>query len=513
METDDPKDGETGGNRKAMKRILTMVICLVMMFAAVSAIADDDIPLATKLQRQMQHDGNGVKGQLTITADADASEYPFINAFQNAEFRILRNAYGDLWHLVIYQAEMDETGKKEIRQFNKSEIYRGEQSLFFRSDFLPNEVFQLPEEISMILPEGMTKGENPSLNPVFLSLLNMNEVTSQKQDAAIEKYSKMLEKWIDGFQEIPEQIRNEDGSMLMKMSCIVPAEEVCREIAEIVTTAAADPEMDGYFSQIMTDEQKAVYLNPDLGYYYMEALAGSAITGDVRYTRMKTALGQTVSKELILPINPDITGYEILKIKNSGERSNWILQGEKGIIQLNLPENIEKILEGAEYQFSASYLRVSNDRNSEEANLAIRMEIKKTSEIRYDSEDEMNHEISTYSAVLRRDTSSLPEGVEDTDIDPYEDLSAELVLHYSGKKGPNASTRLEIGLKLKQGDLDLKADGHIKTAKAWPFVPFNTENALELEKLTEAEKAAAGIRLLKNADEVIERIAPVSADD
>ena len=105
METDDPKDGETGGNRKAMKRILTMVICLVMMFAAVSAIADDDIPLATKLQRQMQHDGNGVKGQLTITADADASEYPFINAFQNAEFRILRNAYGDLWHLVIYQAE------------------------------------------------------------------------------------------------------------------------------------------------------------------------------------------------------------------------------------------------------------------------------------------------------------------------------------------------------------------------------------------------------------------------
>ncbi len=512
MEADDQKDGETGGYRKAMKRILTMVLCLVMMFTAVSAFADE-MKLSTKLQRQMQHEGNGEKGKLVITGNADAAEHPFLNAVQNAQYSILRNAYGDQWHLVIYQAEMDEEGKKEIRQFNKSELYRGEESLFFRSDFLPNEVFHLPEEISMILPEGMAKGENPSLNSVFLSLISMNDASRQKQDAAIEKYSKMLEKWIDGFQEIPEQIRNEDGSILMKLTCVVPAEEVSKEIAELITTAAADPEMDGFFSQIMTDEQKAVYLNPNLGYYYMEALAGSAITGDIRYNRMKTALGQTVSKEMILPVNPDITGYEILKIKTSGEKTSWILQGKKGIIQLVLPEKSEKILEGAEYQFDTRYIRVSNDKDSEEANLAINMEIRKTSEIRYDSENERNHEIYTYSAVLRRDTSSLPEGVEDADIDPYEDLNAELVLHYSGKNGPNAATKLEIGLKLKQGELELKADGEIKTTATWPFVPFNTENAIELEKLSETEKAAAGIRLLKNAGDAIVRITPVSAGE
>ena len=45
----------------------------------------------------------------------------------------------------------------------------------------------------------------------------------------------------------------------------------------------------------------------------------------------------------------------------------------------------------------------------------------------------------------------------------------------------------------------------IKTASTWPFVPFSTENALKLEKLTETEKAAAILQLLKNANQDIVR--------
>lgn len=486
-----------------MKRILSMILCLAMLAAAATAHAAD-LSLSTKLQRQMQHDGNGEKGSLVIAANAEAKDYPFISAIQNAEFSILRNASGNQWHIVIYQAEKDEKGK-ELRQFNKTELYRGEKSLFFRSDFLPNEVFQFPEEIFMILPKELTNGENPSLNSVFLSLLNNPETSRQKREEAIDKYSKMLDKWIDGFQGIPEQIRNEDGTIQMKLNCTVPADEVRREIAELAVTAAADPEMDGLFSQFMTAEQKAVYMNPDLGYYYAEALAGAAINGDIQYTRIKTALGETISKELILPINPDLTGYESLKIKSSKQNLSWTLQGEKGIVQVILPENIEEILEKAEYQFGARYLKVNNDPESEEANYSFAIQIRKKSEISYDQSDEKNHEIYTYQADILRDTDSLPDGTTDEDIDPYDALSAELVLHYSGKTGPNAATTLEASLKLKQGSLDLNATGKIKTASTWPFFPFDTQNALELEKLTENEKAAAILQLLKNANEAIVR--------
>lgn len=486
-----------------MKRILTIVLCIVMVITAAAAFADE-LKLSTKLKRQIQHDGNGEKGKLIVTGNADSAEYPLISALQNAEYNILRNASGDQWHIVIYQAEKDDEGK-ELRQFNKTELYRSETSLFFRSDFLPNEVFQLPEEISMIFPDKMKNPENPSLNSVLLSMMNLNDAARQKKDSAIEKYSRMLDKWIDGFQEIPEQIRTEDGSMLMKLNCVVPAEEVCREIAELVVSAAADPEMESFFSQIMTDEQKSVYLNPNLGYYYMEAMAGTAIQGDIQYTRTKTALGETVSKELILPINPEITGYEVLKIRNSGDIQSWTLQGEKGTIQLILPENIETILESAEYQFSARFIRINQDKNSEEANLALSMQLRKKSEISYDQEKERNHEIITYTADFRRDTSSLPEGIEDSDIDPFDNLTAELTLHYSGKSGPNAATKLETTLKLNQGKMELQADGEIKTTGTWPFVPFDTANALPLEKLTENEKASAVMQLLKNADESIVR--------
>ena len=486
-----------------MKRILTMILCLVLTVTAAAAYAAD-LTLPTKLERQMQHDGNGEKGSLTIYANADPEDYPLLSAIQNAKYTILRNASGDRWHIVLQQTENDEQGK-EIRQFNKTELYRGDDSLYFRTDFLPGEVFQIPEDLSVIIPELAGKGENPSLDSVLVSLLSINSSAKEKQEAAIGKYSKILEKWIEGFQGTPEQIRSEDGSIQMKLSCIVPADEVRKEIAELVTAAAADPEMNEVFGQLMTDEQKAVYLNPDLGYYYTEAMAGAVISGDVQYTRIKTALGQTVSRELVLPVNAELTGYEVLKVKSTGDRVCYTLQGSKGIIQLFLPENIETILDGAEYQFSARYIRINSDPESEDANLAVVAQIQKTSEVSFDPEKEKNHETITYKVRVVRDTSLLPEGTEDADIDPYDNLTAELTLHYSGKSGPNAATTLEVGLKLNQGKLDLDASGTIKTASTWPFVPFSTENALKIEKLTENEKAAALLQLLKNANQDIVR--------
>ena len=486
-----------------MKRILTMILCLVLTVTAAAAYAAD-LTLPTKLERQMQHDGNGEKGSLTIYANADPEDYPLLSAIQNAKYTILRNASGDRWHIVLQQTENDEQGK-EIRQFNKTELYRGDDSLYFRTDFLPGEVFQIPEDLSVIIPELAGKGENPSLDSVLVSLLSINSSAKEKQEAAIGKYSKILEKWIEGFQGTPEQIRSEDGSIQMKLSCIVPADEVRKEIAELVTAAAADPEMNEVFGQLMTDEQKAVYLNPDLGYYYTEAMAGAVISGDVQYTRIKTALGQTVSRELVLPVNAELTGYEVLKVKSTGDRVCWTLQGDKGTVQLFLPEDIETILNGAEYQFSARYIRINSDPESEDANLAVVAQIQKTSEVSFDPEKEKNHETITYKVRVVRDTSLLPEGTEDADIDPYDNLTAELTLHYSGKSGPNAATTLEVGLKLNQGKLDLDASGTIKTASTWPFVPFSTEKDLKIEKLTENEKAAALLQLLKNANQDIVR--------
>ena len=494
-----------------MKRILTVILCIAMMTVAAAASAAE-LTLPTKLERQMQHDGNGEKGNLTITANANPDEYPLISAIQNAEYSILRNASGDQWHVVFFQNEKDEAGN-ELRQFNKTELYRNKNCLYFRSDFLPNEVFQIPEEISMILPEKMISGENPSLNSVFISLMKNDETNRQKKEKAIEKYSRILDKWIDSFQGIPEQIRSDDGTILMKIQCIVPAEDVCRKIADLVISAAADPELSDVFSRLMTDEQKAIYLNPNLGYYYLEALSGAAITGDIQYTRINTALGQTVSKELTLPLNPEITGYETLKIKNSVETLSWTLQGNKSIIQIILPENIETILDAAEFQFGDRYIKVNLDEQNEDKNLAVAIQIRKKSEISFDAEKEKNHEIITYTTDICRDTSSLPDGIADADIDPFDDLKAELTLHYSGKTGPNAATTLEVSMNLAQGTLKLNANGKIKTTSTWPFVPFSTENAIQLNRLSENEKSDAIVKLLKNASKDIVRISTLKENE
>ena len=61
-----------------MKRILTIVLCIVMVITAAAAFADE-LKLSTKLERQIQHDGNGEKGKLIVTGNADSAEYPVIN--------------------------------------------------------------------------------------------------------------------------------------------------------------------------------------------------------------------------------------------------------------------------------------------------------------------------------------------------------------------------------------------------------------------------------------------------
>ena len=169
-----------------MKRILSFILLVMMISITAVSLADDSTIPSIKIQRQMQNDGNGVKGSFRIDTAGSVAGHPVIAALQGAEFDILRNASEDRWHLVVFQKD------GEGQQINRTELYREESGLYLRSDFLPDRVFLIPEAADLIPDSFSGAGENPSILSVVTSLASMTDAEKARWEPVTEKYSGML---------------------------------------------------------------------------------------------------------------------------------------------------------------------------------------------------------------------------------------------------------------------------------------------------------------------------------
>ena len=449
-----------------MKRLITFVLCLMMICTTSSSFAAD-LTIPVKMERQMQHDGNGLKGSFTIHANADPEKDPVLFAVQNAEYSLLRNASGDSWHLVMFQTDDSE------QQRNRSELYRTKDALYFRSDFLPDHVYVISAEALFATFLDVGKGDNPSLMPAMLSMITMNESSRSGWETIASKYGKMLEIWLGGFAREPELTYNSEGTAQMNLIYEVPYEDVCQEIVTLVTTAAADPDVSAWIDAFITPEEKDVYLNPYLAEFYLDALKNLQIFGNIRFVKTVTALGEMISTEISIPLSSAITGYSTLVIVNSNHMISYTLSGDSQTLRLIIPEDLKELTSSDDYNFTAWLIRHSS--SDETLNIAYQIDLKRTTEKSYDEETAKEHEIHRYSIAASVNTDFLPETISADMFAHLEPIQADLEFHYSGKTGPNAPVTLGIAAQIIRGDLNISIDGKIKTSSTWPFVPFSVE--------------------------------------
>ena len=67
-----------------MKKLFILLATIAMICASIGSFAEE-LTLPVKMERQIQNDGNGLKGSFIISSDSDAEDYPFLAALQNAE--------------------------------------------------------------------------------------------------------------------------------------------------------------------------------------------------------------------------------------------------------------------------------------------------------------------------------------------------------------------------------------------------------------------------------------------
>lgn len=482
-----------------MKRILSFILLVMMISITAVSLADDSTIPSIKIRRQMQNDGNGVKGSFRIDTAGSVADHPVIAAVQGAEFDILRNASEDRWHLTVFQQDA------EGQQINRTELYREEAGLYLRSDFLPDRVFLIPEATDLIPDSFNGTGENPSILSVVTSLASMTDAEKTRWEPVTEKYSGMLETWLAGYADAPELQRYQDGTVHMKLIYVVPTDDVRREIVNLIKTAAADPEVMTLLAPVMTEEQRAIYLNAGLEEYYKEVMNGIDLQGEIRFEKTVSTMGEMISSRILLPLDPAVTGYRSLEISGGNGRTGYTLAGDTETLRLVIPDGLTEIMGQAPFEGTAFFLRRSTAVEKKDGNLALRIDIRKTYEMHTDEETGRIHEDHHFTVTAERDTTDLPEGVTDEEFPAFDAANIDADFHFSGKAPQSSPVTLESRIDYTRGKFNLVITGKIKTAATWAFVPFSVENVKPLTGMSPEETAAVLAEWIQNAAAGIRR--------
>ena len=454
------------------KKLLTVITMIVILFSGSGFAASYTLP--EKLEKQITY-GSGISGSFRITAEGSIAETPFIKAVSDAEYSIRGLVSGTDFLCSIFQADQLE------QQTACSELYREEKAYYLRSDMVQGKVLQLPDLTAFVETLFQKKGENPSPASFIAGLAGISETDgSNTMESILSRYRYDLELWLSKYVTEGVFVKLEDGQSAFDSSYNIPIQDFKNLIIKLMGQFTSDPEVSEFLDTVMTPEQKAVYMNGNLLYFYEEALNALDLRQDVRINRRATTLGAVISTDLILPLDQQVTGYHTLSIHSQDQYITYMLQGDHAIFAISVPEKNDKT---AETNTERSYwlTRINLDENNEKDNISVKLTIHKTTET-HDDEESRSHQTDSYKIILCQDNTFVPEQVDPSVIPSFETIEANLTLHYSSKFAQNSSTKLEFDADFKQGNSIVSVQGSLKTVNSdsWVFKPFDISHPVQL---------------------------------
>ena len=452
------------------KRIICIITGLIMLFAGTAGAATYTLP--EKMQNQLAI-GSGLKGSFTITAEGDLARTPFLNVVSDATYDLRGMASGHDLHYYIFQ-------ENNGQQTNLAELYRQEGKYYFRSDAVQGRILGL-SGFSVYLDSLFAgEGENPTLSSALINYISLPEDTKEKQwKTLFNRYQNSLEMWLHDFTVQADVVKQANGSSAFDFSYVIPIEEAKNKMVSMFAEFAADTELQALLDTIMTSEQKEIYLNPALTYFYQEAINSLNIQSDIKLSKRVSALGDLINSKLILPLDPQITGYEKITIESSNGYTIYQLEGNEKALVLGIP-SIDLLNEN-EYEKSIWISRIDDEKTGaeENKNFSVRADVKKTFN-QYNDEEERSHQTEHYSVTVVQDDTWLPEAYKGNKLADWHDIKAELDLHYHSKYSQNSATTLEIKADYAQNDSAVSIEGKVKTAAPWLFMPFEVKDPTEI---------------------------------
>ena len=476
-----------------MKKICSFIIMIIMVLSVFSAASASGYTLPEKMQRQLEV-GSGLKGTFTVHGNADSEKNPLVHSVQNAEFEIRGIQYEGNKHYYIYQQGENE----EMNALTEFCTIGSEQ--YLRSDFLKEKSYLLPDLDHLINRWLKSEGENPS---VFPDLLKSVIGSSEKDELSTDAMERQLEMWISAF-STETVVQTGDGSPRLSQSFRIPVEDLYNTAAELIRTVSSSETYMGYFREILSKEQIDTYLNPELGYYYVDAMKQLDMEGEILFTRTVSTLGELIQSSLVLPMDPEKTGYVSVTLENNETRKSIFFTGPRGMLFLEMPLNFDPKTDDFENEIFR-FVLVDNE-NEEAQNVALRISASKKSEKYENSEEGKVHEKEEYSFRIVRDTDGLPDAVTEDLIPEMAEAEAEILVHYYSKPQLSSPTTLELSCKIRQGEYNFDFEGTVKTASPWIYSPFSIEGCVSADNYEKEDFDLLKEEWIRNAEEKLVRM-------
>ncbi len=483
-----------------LKKAFGVWICIMLIAClAISSLAATDYTLPAKMSKQLSI-GSGLKGQFIIRADGNSPFVLAMEPFLNTELQLRGLTSEGESHYYVYQDTGDETQK------GLTEIYFKDNQVFLRSDMLGETVLCLPELGALVNTLSKSSGENPAFASILLNIFQQGEDGRVSVwEPMTEKLTKKLELWISRF-EVSSSRSAEEGAVV-EINYTIPMGELKKEILVLLREIRQDPEIKAALEAVMTEEQRNIYLNDGLDYFYTEAMNSLQDDFDVVITRTISTMGKEISSSIELPLDGSrFGGYTSLKIESMDKTTAVILKNNESVLHVVTEDGLLP----AETDYLTWWIMNYPNREAESVSTkksAVRVRFSRTSETSTDV-DGRDHQNDRYTVRGEFDTSRLP-AEENADSYPASaPFVLDIQLHYSSKNSQSSPTTLAVTASLEMDQAKLSLDGTFKSASPWIFSPFDITGARNLMELSDGEKtlmlaewlAAAGEQLSKTPE-------------
>lgn len=450
------------------KKLFSMITLMIMLLTGTCHAASYTLP--EKMNNQLAI-GSGLKGTFSITATGETFDTPFLNSVTDAEWAVRGILSGKDLHYFVFQSNEKE------EQSALSELYRKDGVYYLRSDMVQGKILAFPllsQYLDALFP---VNGENGSSSSFVSKIIETPEnIRKEKWDPILQRYQNELEMWLADFTVKADTVKMENGLSALDFSYEIPMDSINKEIVKLFGEFASDQDVTSALQTVMTEEEKRIYLNGNLLYFYLEALQSLHIDRPVKMSKRVSAIGDLLRFRLELPLDERTTGYESIDLELINQLTVITLKKTDQVTVIAFPDSDK--LRQPTFDQSIWFASISTDPEKEKNNTAIRTDIRKNQEI-YEK-DEKTHETDHYDITILQDTSYLPSDTDLSLLPEFKTVTASVELQYSSKYAQNSATTLEITADVREGESRLFFEGKLKTSAPWLFMPFEIVDPIEV---------------------------------
>ena len=460
-----------------MKKLICLIIMLVLLSScSICHAVTYSYTLPEKLQNQL-FVGSGLNGSFRISADGEKFNTPLINAISDADISVMGIFTNSMFYGYLFQTDEQEqqTGRTEFERYN--DVY------YIRSDMMPGKILQLPTGTDLLEALFPARGENPGASSFIYRMLSVSDQSEKENwETVLLRYHKELEFWLAEYAVLWQSVK-QDSELTADFTYRIPVSELKELIMKMMNEFTTDTELSTLLDSVMTQEQKALYMNRNLLYYYQDALNALDLQQDLVIYRRTSTLGKVVSSVIDLPLDEKITGFSLLSIDSHDGYTAYTLKSEDKAYILVLPDNKEEIEES--WHRSFWYAQINRELGETEltkANYAVKIDVQKTSETTED-ENQKRHQNDRYTVNIQEDRTYIPEEFADISLTDTDPISIIIDLHYHSKYAQNSPTTLEFNADISQFESHLSVKGEVKTANSdkWVLNPFDVVDPFRIE--------------------------------